>query len=313
MRQAYSPSVPSFELTIQRGGVTTSLPVPFTFASAVRMTRLQEFLKRERWTVVTPGPAGAMAGGGGSHSDRSAQAEELLFLRDCLGPLRARPGAVPEKTASKMLEVGVKGLHERTQRLFGQTWGDFLLGGWPAAPAPAPPAPAALLAAPPRRSSPTTLAPLPPLLPLPPTASEAATDEEESLVELLLGACGGVAARPPCDPASYDDMYDDIDSIFTTAAAGFQLDMAAAVELEAATPAAAPPPAPAPAASTATTAATTGEPAYTSPAAFLEELDAELLDPAFLLSPGPAPSYLDTESLLALDFPDAPAFFPPLF
>jgi hypothetical protein len=137
---------------------------------------------------------------------------------------------------------------------------------------------------------------------------------------MLLGGSG-----PACDSTNADEL----ESILT--GAGFQLDMAAAVELEAAsspaTPPAlplpsAPPPAPrapAPTASTATSPPTLNTFAVgwscPSPAAvaFLDELDAALADPLMLAPLGCPPPALDDLDVMALDLPDLPASFPAFF
>jgi uncharacterized protein (DUF1499 family) len=110
------------------------------------------------------------------------------------------------------------------------------------------------------------------------------------------------------------DSSDDLDSMFATAEVCYQFDMAAAVELEAVSvpPTPSLPPA-VPATSTVTTAATVS---YTSPssAAFVDEWEQQLLDPAFLCPSAPSPSsVMGVDELLTLDCPDAPATFSPLF
>jgi hypothetical protein len=95
--QAYTPQVPTFALTIERGGSRLTLRVPLTFNTKLRLDRLHTFLRKEKWAVGAMAP---LAAGLGGQTDRQALAEELLFVRDCLGPLRTRPGAVPEKVRS---------------------------------------------------------------------------------------------------------------------------------------------------------------------------------------------------------------------
>ncbi len=94
---AASP-VASFPLNIERRGRSTTLDVPFTFAAPLRHARLTEWLGKERWTVrgdATPAPSP-----GGGATEAAVHAAELLFIRDVLGPLRLRPGAVPEKVGA---------------------------------------------------------------------------------------------------------------------------------------------------------------------------------------------------------------------
>ncbi|KAL4441858.1 hypothetical protein ABPG77_003774 [Micractinium sp. CCAP 211/92] len=216
---AASP-VASFPLNIERRGRSTTLDVPFTFAAPLRHARLTEWLGKERWTVrgdATPAPSP-----GGGATEAAVHAAELLFIRDVLGPLRLRPGAVPEKIVARLLAIGVMALHKRSEALFGQRWADFLLACWPETspttsaatsdptPAPTPAVPTtstattaaptstvaataaittAMLSPSPAPSSllplPAAMAP-PPLLPLP-TASEADDGGEEPLLTLLFG------------------------------------------------------------------------------------------------------------------------------
>ncbi|KAL4433939.1 hypothetical protein ABPG75_000380 [Micractinium tetrahymenae] len=212
-------AVATFPLSVERKGRSTSLDVPFTFGAPLRHGRLTEWLGKERW-AVRGGAAPATASPGGA-TEAAVQAAELLFVRDVLGPLRLRPGAVPEKIVARLLAIGVMALHKRCEALFGQRWADFLLARWPeASPAPSaatsapPPAPtpalptastattaapttttaaittAALAPSPPPTaplSIPTAATAPPPLLSLP-AVSEADDGGEEPLLALLFGA-----------------------------------------------------------------------------------------------------------------------------
>lgn len=91
-------AVASFALSIERKGRSTTLDVPFTFAAPLRHARLNEWLGKERWAVRGGTPPAAASPGGATEA--AIQAAELLFVRDVLGPLRLRPGAVPEKVGS---------------------------------------------------------------------------------------------------------------------------------------------------------------------------------------------------------------------
>lgn len=259
---------PFFVLAIERRGCSTTLSVPSSFYPPTRRQRLHEWLKKEGWTLR--GGASQVTGGLPT-SEEAAHAAEMLFVRDTLGPLRLRPGAVPEKLVARLLSVGVMALHKRCESLFGQRWADFLLARWPgASPSPAPsaatpsapapsasapsapaaafvlpmvdPAPAAAIqfSSPAAAPKEVALAPLPPLLP---TVSEAAEemgqeDSTNSLVAYLLNCHAGAS----CCNEGLESYY------FSSGAGGGMVvgsyDLAAAAEAEAADWEAAVPPTP---------------------------------------------------------------------
>ena len=90
------PDVPYFLLTVERHSHATSLAVPAAFSSAARYARLVSWLAKEKWTAHNVGAA-ALAGGSAGVGERAMQAAEMVFVRDVLGPMRLRPGPVPEK------------------------------------------------------------------------------------------------------------------------------------------------------------------------------------------------------------------------
>ncbi|KAL4433946.1 hypothetical protein ABPG75_000387 [Micractinium tetrahymenae] len=108
-------AVATFPLSVERKGRSTSLDVPFTFGAPLRHARLTEWLGKERW-AVRGGAAPATASPGGA-TEAAVQAAELLFVRDVLGPLRLRPGAVPEKIVARLLAIGVMVLQKRCEQL----------------------------------------------------------------------------------------------------------------------------------------------------------------------------------------------------
>ena len=82
-------------MTIERDTKRLTLAVPCTLGVATRYARLRALLERERWTLVAAPTS--VAGNWGGCTPEQAQATELRFIRDYLGPLRARAGPVPEK------------------------------------------------------------------------------------------------------------------------------------------------------------------------------------------------------------------------
>lgn len=339
------PSIPTFYIYIERKKDKLTLAVPCTLKHQARYQRLLDFLTKENWRVrpAACGPA-MMAGGWGGATEEQAQAAELLFVRDCLCPLRAKRGCLPEKMAAKLLEIGVKALHKRCLELFGLEWGDFLTAGCAAA-APHPgliptaaaaaqqAAPDLLSAAAPVPASAVAAAVLLPDVPMEAHAGAAAWKEEagqECLLHLFVGRYGdgnggmdwAGAATTTGTTTGCGEQYEDWESCL------FDLGMGAAVELSMPpTPSSAPVPSAAPAAPmlppTPLAAEVDGGAAAApggDPGTFFPELVDELEEPlSQLISPPRAPAPMAAtqapiglgaspsyESLLSLDVPDVP-------
>lgn len=84
---------------------------------AARFACLTALLKKEGWAVRDAAGPGILAGGWGGCTSAQAQAAELMFVRDTLGPLRSRTGPVPEKVGRRWVawwELGSVDCHRKS-------------------------------------------------------------------------------------------------------------------------------------------------------------------------------------------------------